>query len=87
VEPEKQIKRRAEDLGFTQPMEKQDLYRTSGISSDNRRNATTRIKCNWHHNGFATGKGLPEKSGRTHSPKRILMTRDKRRESKIKIRA
>jgi hypothetical protein len=87
VELEKQIKCRAEELGFTQPMEKQDPYRTSGILSDNRVNATTGIKCDGRHNDFATLKGLPEKSGRTNLPQLILMTRGKRRKSKIEIRA
>jgi hypothetical protein len=69
------------------PTGKPAPYRTSGTSSDNRGNATTGIKCDGRHHGFATTEGVPEKSGRTQSPKRILMTRDKRREQKIKTRA
>jgi hypothetical protein len=87
VKPEKRIKRRAANFSLTQTTEKPDPYRTSGTSLDNRGNASTGMKCDGRHNGFATMKGLPEKSGRTQPPKRILMTRDKRRRIKNKIRA
>jgi hypothetical protein len=87
VKPEKQIKHRAAKLNFAQSTDNSSHYRTTGISSVNRVNAATGIKCDERHNGFATVKRLPEKSGRTHIPKRILMTSDKRRELKIKISA
>jgi hypothetical protein len=44
-------------------------------------------KCDGRHHGFATGKSLPNKSGRKQSPERILMTRGKRTEPKQKINA
>jgi hypothetical protein len=56
VKPEKQIERLADNFGFTQSTEKPGAYRTYGISSENRENAATGVKCDGRHNGFATGK-------------------------------
>jgi hypothetical protein len=47
-------------------------------------NATTAIKYDGRHHGFATVKGLPKKSGRAHRPQRIFITRDKRTGTKNK---